>query len=196
MHPARRGHGVLPGGVSHPDDARARRRSAQPRGDDGAYLPAARQAIVPVPAADDPWGPSRGRRSGAGDSATRMGYMQDHAADAQSLRPWLFTVARHLSIDASRARRARPTEVIVNDPDALSDTHDHVDQLLIAVIMRRGLRALTADQRRVILEVFYYGRSAREAAQVIGIPEGTAKSRLFYALRALGAVTPDAAELA
>ncbi len=27
-------------------------------------------------------------------------YMQDHAADAQSLRPWLFTVARHLSIDA------------------------------------------------------------------------------------------------
>ncbi len=122
-------------------------------------------------------------------------YMQDHAADATSLRPWLFTVARHLSIDASRARRSRPTEVIVNDPNALSDTRDDVDQLLNALIMRRGLRALTAAQRRVILEVFYYGRSAREAAEVIGIPEGTAKSRLFYALRALGAVTPDVTEL-
>jgi RNA polymerase sigma-70 factor (ECF subfamily) len=119
-------------------------------------------------------------------------YMQDHAANAQSLRPWLFTVARHLSIDASRARRSRPTEVIVGDLNVLYDARDQVDQMLTALSVRRGLQALNADQRRVIVEVYYYGRSAREAAEVIGIPVGTVKSRLFYALKALVAVTTDA----
>jgi len=122
-------------------------------------------------------------------------YLQDHSVDPYILRPWLFTVARRLSIDASRARHSRPTEVIVQDLNVLSERRDDVDQLLIALTVRRALRALTADQRRVILEVYYNGRSAREAAEVIGIPEGTAKSRLFYAIKALSAVTPDAREL-
>jgi RNA polymerase sigma-70 factor (ECF subfamily) len=112
-------------------------------------------------------------------------YVKDHAADPHALRPWLFTVARRLSIDASRARNSRPTEVIVEDLNMLSDTRDDVEQLLIALTIHRGLTALTANHRRVILEVYYYGRSPSEAAVLIGIPEPTAKSRLFYALKAL-----------
>jgi len=59
----RGGHGVPRRGVRYPVEAGARRRSAEPRGDDGPYLPAARQAIVPVPAADDPRVPSGSTKS-------------------------------------------------------------------------------------------------------------------------------------
>jgi len=123
-------------------------------------------------------------------------YLQDHTADPQSLRPWLFTVARHLSIDASRARQTRPTEVVLQDLTVLSDPRDETDRTLNALAMRPGLRKLTQDHRRVIFEVYYHGRSAREAAEVIGVPEGTVKSRLFYALKALGAALPHEADIA
>jgi RNA polymerase sigma-70 factor, ECF subfamily len=119
-------------------------------------------------------------------------YLQDHAVDPHALRPWLFTVARRLSIDASRARKCRPTEVIVQDLNVVSDSHDPVEQLLVSLTMRGGLRALTVNQRRVILEVYYHGRSAAEAAELIGIPKATAKSRLFYGLKALSAAAADA----
>jgi RNA polymerase sigma-70 factor (ECF subfamily) len=116
-------------------------------------------------------------------------YLQDHTADVTHLRPWLYTVARRVAIDAARARQARPTEVIITDPGALPAAHDDIERLLVVLTMRRGLMSLTPAHRRVLFEVFYHGRTAPEAAAALGIPEGTVKSRTFYALRALAAVT-------
>lgn len=116
-------------------------------------------------------------------------YLQDHAGDAERLRPWLYTVARRVAIDAARARQARPTEVILNDLGTLPAADDDIDRTLIALTMRKGLMSLSPDHRRVLIEVYYNGRSAREAAATLGIPEGTVKSRVFYALRALAVAT-------
>jgi RNA polymerase sigma-70 factor, ECF subfamily len=107
-----------------------------------------------------------------------------------TLRPWLFTVARRLAIDAARARRARPTEVIVENLELLPQAYDG-ERFVEAVAMRRQLATLSLQQRRVLVEVFYFGRSAREAAEVLGIPEGTVKSRTHYALRTLRAQMTD-----
>lgn len=119
-------------------------------------------------------------------------YLEEHAADVTRLRPWLYTVARRVAIDAARARQSRPTEVIVTDIGALPAPRDDIERMLVRLTMQRGLMSLTRAHRQVLIEVFYHGCSAREAAETLGIPEGTVKSRTFYALRALAAATRGA----
>jgi RNA polymerase sigma-70 factor (ECF subfamily) len=55
-----------------------------------------------------------------------------------------------------------------------------VDALLIA----SALNSLSADHRRVIVELFYRRRPVADVAALLVIPEGTVRSRCFYGLRA------------
>jgi RNA polymerase sigma-70 factor (ECF subfamily) len=116
-------------------------------------------------------------------------YLQDHTTDVTHLRPWLYTVARRVSIDAARARQARPAEDTTTDITTLPAARDDIDRLLTILTIRRGLMSLTHDHRQVLIEVFYRGHTARQIAHDLAIPEGTVKSRMFYALRALAAAT-------
>ena len=104
--------------------------------------------------------------------------------DTGPVRPWLFTVAQHLAIDAHRARRARPPEV-GDAALALVPELDQVEGTLDRIIIADALDALSQDHRAVIIETYYRGRTVVEAAGVLGIPPGTVKSRCYYALRAL-----------
>jgi RNA polymerase sigma-70 factor, ECF subfamily len=100
------------------------------------------------------------------------------------VRPWLFTVAQHLAIDAHRARRARPPEVgdaALEAVPSLDDLESTLDRILVT----DALQALSQEHRAVIVETYYRGRSVAEAATALGIPPGTVKSRCYYALRAL-----------
>jgi RNA polymerase sigma-70 factor (ECF subfamily) len=100
------------------------------------------------------------------------------------VRPWLFTVARRIAIDAHRARMARPAEVgdaVLAAVPAAGEIESSLDRILIA----DALGALSAEHRAVIVETYYRGRTAAEAAAVLGVPTGTVKSRSYYALRAL-----------
>jgi RNA polymerase sigma-70 factor, ECF subfamily len=101
-----------------------------------------------------------------------------------SLRPWLWTVARNIVVDAARARRARPQEVS-EDALAVIPVEDQIDQALLAWEVAEALGTLSDDHRAVLVETYYRGRTVAEAAEVLGIPSGTVKSRAFYALRAL-----------
>jgi RNA polymerase sigma-70 factor (ECF subfamily) len=103
---------------------------------------------------------------------------------AGPVRPWLFTVAQRLAIDAHRARKARPPET----GDAMLaavPSFDDVENTLDRIVIADALDSLSADHRGVIVETYYRGRSVAEAAKVLGIPPGTVKSRAYYALRAL-----------
>jgi RNA polymerase sigma-70 factor (ECF subfamily) len=107
------------------------------------------------------------------------------ALAGESARPWLFAVARRLVIDGYRRRRARPPAVA---GDALLDTApapDELERALLAWEIVEALRNLSPAHRQVLLEVHYRDRSVAEAAAVLGIPEGTVRSRTYYALRAL-----------
>jgi RNA polymerase sigma-70 factor (ECF subfamily) len=44
---------------------------------------------------------------------------------------------------------------------------------------------LTPEHRAALIETYYRGRSVAEAARSLGVPEGTVKSRTYYALRNL-----------
>ncbi|WP_353650020.1 sigma factor-like helix-turn-helix DNA-binding protein [Nakamurella sp. A5-74] len=51
--------------------------------------------------------------------------------------------------------------------------------------MAEALQRLSDEHRQVLVECFWMGRSVSEAAQVLGVPVGTVKSRTYYAMRAL-----------
>ena len=104
-------------------------------------------------------------------------------------RAWLYTVARNLVIDdwrSARARREIPAEQ-PPEPPAVDDT----DAVLQAWLVADALARLSADHRRVLVECYYWRRSVSEAAKRLGVPEGTVKSRLHYALRALRLVLDE-----
>lgn len=105
----------------------------------------------------------------------------------QGERAWLITVARNVAIDAFRAQRARPTEIGGAALDALAvrPGDDELDRAVEAWTVAAALDALPPHHRDVLVETFFRGRSVAEAAQVLGIPAGTVKSRAFHALRSL-----------
>jgi RNA polymerase sigma-70 factor (ECF subfamily) len=104
----------------------------------------------------------------------------------RSIRPWLFTVARRLVIDASRQRDTRPREVpFPSADDAGGSLEEGFEAAQTRDQVIRALRSLTPAQREVILYTHYLGKSVAEVAKELCIPEGTVKSRTFNALRAL-----------
>jgi RNA polymerase sigma-70 factor (ECF subfamily) len=107
-----------------------------------------------------------------------------------SVRAWLFTTARHLSIDAWRRRSSRVAEV-VTDTVPESPAPDEADRAVESWLIAEALNRLTVHHREVLVECFYRGRSVADAAQRLGIPAGTVKSRTYYALRALRLVLAE-----
>ncbi|WFE48825.1 sigma-70 family RNA polymerase sigma factor [Micromonospora sp. WMMD1155] len=100
-----------------------------------------------------------------------------------SVRRWLFTVARNLAIDAARARQSRPVEVCGEDVTWVPAPEDTFDSLVERAVLRDVLLQLTPEHRTVLVALYYRDASVAEAAEAIGIPEGTVRSRSFYALR-------------
>src|SRR5215217_2510692 len=70
---------------------------------------------------------------------------------AAPVRPWLFTVAQHLAIDAHRARKARPPEV-GDAALAAVPSLDDLEQTLDRILVADALRALSQEHRAVIVE--------------------------------------------
>ncbi|MFD7527592.1 MULTISPECIES: sigma-70 family RNA polymerase sigma factor [unclassified Streptomyces] len=101
-----------------------------------------------------------------------------------SVRPWLVTVARRIVIDGHRSRRARPPEV---DPAPLEEVpaEDEMEKALWLMTLSEALDDLTTAHREALVETYFKGRTVSEAAEVLGIPSGTVRSRVFYALRSM-----------
>jgi RNA polymerase sigma-70 factor, ECF subfamily len=99
-----------------------------------------------------------------------------------TLRTWLFTIARRVVIDHARARAIRQTEPLHTD---IAVADDHVENAMVGWQVEEALRRLRPDHRHVLVETYYRGRTGREVAEELGIPEGTVRSRLFYGLRTL-----------
>ncbi|WAL63109.1 sigma-70 family RNA polymerase sigma factor [Amycolatopsis cynarae] len=100
-----------------------------------------------------------------------------------SARAWLFTVARRIAIDGWRSAAAR-TEVSTDAPPELP-LPDDTERALQGWLVAEALGALSPAHREVLGLCYFEGYSVAEAAQRLGIPPGTVKSRTHYALRAL-----------
>jgi RNA polymerase sigma-70 factor (ECF subfamily) len=135
----------------------------------------------------------------------------DQFEPQRKFRPWLYAVATNQAIDYQRHfgrhrmtsldRRMRHGDEADNGafgelfnspqrgPDEESQTLEQADEV------RRAVDDLPEQTRQVVLLVYFQGMKYREAAQVLGVPLGTVKSRLHGAIQKLGEVlaTGDAA---
>ncbi|MGV9705434.1 RNA polymerase sigma factor [Streptomyces sp. NPDC003483] len=127
------------------------------------------------------------RMPGAADDLLAEVWLQAFAArrtfDASrgSARGWLFGVARNVL--AGHARRTARAEAL---PGAqITDPWQAVDQRLdaaaLAPALRRALAELPAEEREVMLLVSWEQLTPAEAAAAVGVPAGTARSRLHRA---------------
>ncbi|WP_158273859.1 sigma-70 family RNA polymerase sigma factor [Micromonospora sp. RP3T] len=105
--------------------------------------------------------------------------------DIDTFRPWLYTVARRLVVDMLRSRRSRPSEVVMDDLTKLSVSEDTIADVVSARAVREALLRLRPDQRGVLIELYFHGRTPSEVAARLGVPVGTVKSRAHYAKQAL-----------
>ena len=64
---------------------------------------------------------------------------------------------------------------------------DDTEQVLRSMTVAEALRSLNDAHREILVATYFRGRTVPEAASELGLPVGTAKSRVFYALRALRA---------
>jgi RNA polymerase sigma-70 factor (ECF subfamily) len=102
-----------------------------------------------------------------------------------SLRTWLFAIVRNVVIDLSRARAVRPmlsAESRVNEPSVLDDD---VDRVLVVWQVEEALQMLSSEHRDALIEVHYKSRPYQDVAHDLGVPVGTVKSRVYYALKAM-----------
>jgi RNA polymerase sigma-70 factor (ECF subfamily) len=107
--------------------------------------------------------------------------------DGAHPRAWLLTIMRNAQVN--RNRRRRPA--LLEDPDTSlerlvgqadgSDTEASVLAEHFDEAVDRALRALSERLRRVVELVDVNGLTYREAADLLGVPEGTVMSRLHRA---------------
>ena len=105
------------------------------------------------------------------------------AQQDRSARSWLFTVARNIVVDEWRAAQRRPLSLPGEVPDR--GEPDGADAALESLLVAQALRRLSAEHRAVLLECYYRGCTAAQAAHRLEVPVGTVKSRLHYGLHAL-----------
>jgi len=116
--------------------------------------------------------------------------------DPQTVRPWLFTVARRIAVDRFRARVVRPREAGPDCLEHVTESGEPFEQFLDRVTIRDALAGLSEAHRSALVQVYLLDQTVPEAAAALGVPAGTLKSRLHYALRAVRGALDAGVELA
>ena len=93
--------------------------------------------------------------------------------------------------DEQRRKRVRPPEIGGAVVDQAPVADDETDNLLRKVLVTQALAALSPAHREVLNETILRDRTVNQAAEVLGVPVGTVKSRVYYALKALRVVMAE-----
>ncbi len=110
--------------------------------------------------------------------------------DTARFQQWLQRLLVRACYEEARKQRAHRVRVrVVRVEPAVADSTGWLadrDQL------EHAFRRLNVEQRAIVVLHFYVGLALKETAEVLAIPDGTARSRLHYALHILrGAIEAD-----
>lgn len=104
-----------------------------------------------------------------------------------SVKTWLLTITRNTAIDFQRSaffRKVTLTDWFSEQGDRRSAEQDVIERLAVNDMWKLVLR-LPAKYREAIILFAHYQLSMKEMADVLGVTEGTVKSRLFHARQKL-----------
>jgi RNA polymerase sigma-70 factor (ECF subfamily) len=108
--------------------------------------------------------------------------------DPDRFDAWTYRViVRSATAEARKAGRGGATTSLLPDDADVSRAPDEYRAVADRDALERGFSRITAEQRSVLVLQHYAGLSQAEIADVLGIPLGTAGSRIHYAARALRA---------
>jgi RNA polymerase sigma-70 factor (ECF subfamily) len=104
-----------------------------------------------------------------------------------SVSTWLLSIARNKAFSTFRKRRDVELDMTwAGSIEDEADTPETVAQKASkSAVLQRCLRELSLDHREVIDLVYYHERSVAEVSEILGIPESTVKTRMFYARKRL-----------
>jgi RNA polymerase sigma-70 factor (ECF subfamily) len=106
-----------------------------------------------------------------------------------SLRAWLFAIERRVLIDHAAKSAPMPEDRL--HAIATPFEEDWVDEALLGWQVAEAVERLDEAHRMVVVELYVNGRTSREVSELFAIPEGTVRSRAFYALRSLRVILED-----
>ena len=111
----------------------------------------------------------------------------DRFEGRSTVSTWLLAIARFKALSSLRRK---PEEGL--DEDAALEIEDLADNPEVTLekkdrsaVIRKCLMGLSAEHREIIDLVYYHEKSVEEAAKIVGIPENTVKTRMFYARKKL-----------
>ena len=104
--------------------------------------------------------------------------------DPATFDHWLHSLVAHACIDLTRKRRRRVVEVELTALD-FAESLDAAGQVADRDLLDRALARLEPEQRAILVLHFYLDLPLPRVAELLGIPGGTAKSRLHRSLGVL-----------
>ncbi len=111
----------------------------------------------------------------------------DRFEGRSAVTTWLLSIARFKAL--STLRRRPEDELDEETAGAIEDPSDDPEVALEkkdkSAIIRKCLTGLSAEHREIIDLVYYHEKSVEEVAEIVGIPENTVKTRMFYARKKL-----------
>lgn len=121
------------------------------------------------------------------------------ADDDRPLKPWLWGIATHQAMNARRSRRRvaaflarRQRGDVV--PDFADEAVERLDDAEVLAQAARAIAALRRPEAEVLALCVWSGLTYAEAADALGVPVGTVRSRLSRARARLRELVPDAAD--
>jgi RNA polymerase sigma-70 factor, ECF subfamily len=96
---------------------------------------------------------------------------------------WMLSIARHKAMSALRRRTddALDDEIVAKIPDSTDNAEVILQKQNESAVLRECLTQLSPAHREIIDLVYYHEKSVAEVAEIIGAPQNTVKTRMFYA---------------
>ena len=104
-----------------------------------------------------------------------------------SVSTWLMAIARFKALSARRVRKDAELDETIEATvaDSADDPEVMLEKKSRDALVRKAVTTLSPAHREIIDLVYYHEKSVDECAQILGVPSGTVKTRMFYARRTL-----------
>jgi len=111
----------------------------------------------------------------------------DRFEGRSAVSTWMLAIARFKALSALRKKpdeeldeeTAEKIEDTADDPEVALEKKDK------SAVLRKCLQELSPEHKEIIDLVYYHEKSVEEVAEIVGIPENTVKTRMFYARKKL-----------